>query len=71
MKINWRLSNRVTSWTQKGEKQESNGRKRRGRAGGNPKDVLRAIFRVNHYGLFTFPTNRNNDRSNVRTQYKT
>ena len=28
LKRKWRLSGRVTSWTQKGEKQESNGRKR-------------------------------------------
>ena len=49
--------------------------KRRVRVGGNPKDsqgnLLRAVSRVNHCGLFNFPTNRNNDRSNVLTQYKT
>ena len=42
---------------------------------GNQKDpqriLLRAISRVSHCGLFNFPTNRNNDRSNVPTQYKT
>ena len=28
-------------------------------------NLLRAIFRVNHCGLFNVPTNRNSDRSNV------
>ena len=41
---------------------------------GNPKhprvNLLRAVFRVNHCGLLNYPTNRNSDRSNVRTRYQ-
>ena len=48
---------------------------KRVRVSDNPKDhqgnLLRAISWVNHCELFNFPTNRNNDRSNVRTQDKT
>ena len=55
--------------------QESNERNRRVRVGSSPKDpqgnLLRIISRPNYCGLFNFPTNRNNDQSNVRTQYKT
>ena len=48
---------------------------KRVRVGGNQNDpqgnLLRAISRVNYPRLVNFPTYRNDDRSNVRTQYKT
>ena len=56
------------NWSQKGERRE------RGYA------VIQKTLRVIYfglfsgsfnYGLFNFPTYRNNDRSNVLTQYKT